>query len=162
VTFVPVAQGVQNRLASRRYQNQTGVFLRRGWRFRRRGFRQYRLSRSAGVGPGAVLVAVVERADELTEVPFIVTEGLRTEARQKQLVEAGASQTMNSRHRTGHAVDLAALVGNQVRWDWPLYDKLAVAMKSAAAEMGIPITWGGDWKTLKDGPHFELDRKAYP
>lgn len=92
----------------------------------------------------------------------MVTEGVRTEARQRALVSAGASRTMNSRHRTGHAVDLAAIVGDQVRWDWPLYNKLAAAMKAAAAELKVPIIWGGDWKTLKDGPHFELAREAYP
>jgi peptidoglycan L-alanyl-D-glutamate endopeptidase CwlK len=108
------------------------------------------------------LKKVVTRASEITEVEFVVTEGLRTKARQAQLFAAGASQTMNSRHLTGHAIDLAALVGGAVRWDWPLYDKLGAAMKQAAKELGIAIIWGGDWKTLRDGPHFELDRKAYP
>jgi peptidoglycan L-alanyl-D-glutamate endopeptidase CwlK len=118
----------------------------------------------AGVHPK--LVAVVRRADELLEragdVTFTVTEGLRSKTRQKQLVAAGASRTMNSRHLTGHAVDLAAKVGGGIRWDWPLYAKLSEAMKSAAAEQGTVITWGGDWKSFKDGPHFELDPKAYP
>ena len=106
------------------------------------------------------LVAVVSRALELSEVDFSVIEGLRTVARQKELYSAGASQTMNSRHLTGHAVDLAAYV-NGIRWDWPLYEKIAEAMKSAAEEIGVAIVWGGDWK-FKDGPHFELDRKVYP
>lgn len=117
-------------------------------------------SKLRGVHPD--LVRVVERAIQLTEVDFMVTEGLRSEARQRELVAAGASQTMNSRHRTGHAVDLAAIVGGNVRWDWPLYAKLAAAMKTAAAELKVHIIWGGDWKSLKDGPHFELARKAYP
>jgi peptidoglycan L-alanyl-D-glutamate endopeptidase CwlK len=112
-----------------------------------------------GVHPD--LVAVVKRAIEITEIDFVVTEGRRTSERQKQLVAAGASKTMNSRHLTGHAVDLAAWVG-QVRWDWPLYDKLAVAMKTAAKELGMPIEWGGDWTTFKDGPHFQLPRKTHP
>jgi len=67
----------------------------------------------AGVHPD--LVRVVERAIELTEIDFVVTEGLRTVERQKQLVAAGASATMNSRHITGHAVDVAALVAGEVR-----------------------------------------------
>lgn len=107
------------------------------------------------------LRAVVLRASEISDLDFIVTEGLRTRARQAALVKAGASRTMNSRHLTGHAVDLAARVDGQVRWDFPLYDKLAESMKTAAKELGISITWGGDWKTFKDGPHFELDRKVY-
>ena len=69
---------------------------------------------------------------------------------------------MDSRHLTGHAVDLAALVGKEVRWDWPLYDKLGAAMKRAAAEEEVAITWGGDWPRFRDGPHFELEWRRYP
>ena len=108
------------------------------------------------------LAAVVERAAQITEVSFIVTEGLRTRERQAELLKVGASRTMNSRHLTGHAVDLAAVVGGKPRWDWPLYHKLADAMKAAAKELGVPLVWGGDWRTFKDGPHFELDRTKYP
>lgn len=113
-----------------------------------------------GVHPD--LVRVVERAIQLTEVDFMVTEGLRTAARQRQLVAAGASRTLNSRHLTGHAVDVAAVIGRDVRWDWPLYPKIAAAFKQASRELNVPIVWGGDWPRLRDGPHFELDRKVYP
>jgi len=112
-----------------------------------------------GVHPD--LVAVVKRAITITEIDFTVTEGLRTKERQAQLVKAGASKTMNSRHITGHAVDVAAWVDG-VRWDWGLYPKIAVAFKKAAADLGVPIVWGGDWKSFRDGPHFELDRRKYP
>ncbi len=124
----------------------------------------YRLStrsraRLQGVHPA--LVAVVEAAILITPVDFMVTEGLRSPARQAALVRAGASRTLNSRHRTGHAVDVAALVEGRVRWDWPLYGRIAEAFCAAAAARGTPIVWGGDWPTLRDGPHFELDRKAF-
>ena len=114
--------------------------------------------RLAGVHPD--LVRVVERARGYAD--FIVTEGVRTVERQRQLVASGASQTMASRHLTGHAVDLAALVGGEVRWDWPLYDRLALAVKRAAVEEEVPITWGGDWPRFRDGPHYELERGRYP
>lgn len=116
--------------------------------------------RLAGVHPD--LVKVVERAIEITEIDFAVLEGVRSKTRQEQLVKAGASQTMRSRHLTGHAVDLGAYVAGSVRWDWPLYHKLAVAVKQAAAELQIPIEWGGDWTTFKDGPHWQLPWKDYP
>lgn len=116
------------------------------------------MQRLAGVHPD--LVRVISRAREAAD--FIVTEGLRTEARQRQLLAAGASQTMHSRHLTGHAVDLAALVDGTVRWDWPLYDRLALAVKRAAVEEEVAIAWGGDWPKFRDGPHFELDRRRYP
>jgi peptidoglycan L-alanyl-D-glutamate endopeptidase CwlK len=115
--------------------------------------------RLQGVHPD--LVRVVERAIELTSVDFTVLEGLRTTERQKTLVAAGASRTMNSRHITGHAVDLGAYVDGQVDWSWPLYERIAEAMKLAAKELGVAITWGGDWPKFRDGPHYELDRKIY-
>lgn len=120
---------------------------------------QKSLDRLSGVHPD--LVAVVKRAIEITEVDFSVLEGVRSKARQEQLLKAGASQTMRSRHLTGHAVDLGAYVGGSVRWDWPLYDKIALAMKAAALELQVAIEWGGDWK-MKDGPHWQLPWKDYP
>ena len=113
-------------------------------------------------GVHADLVKVVQRAIEISPVDFRVVEGVRSAERQAQLVRAGASQVQNSRRITGHAIDLGALVDGRVRWDWPLYERIAQAMKDAAKELEIPIEWGGDWKTLKDGPHFQLPRKEYP
>lgn len=118
------------------------------------------LQRLEGVHPD--LVRVVKRAITLTPVDFTVLEGLRTLARQKQLVASGASKTMNSRHLTGHAVDLGAYVDGSVRWDWPLYHKIAAAVKEAARLEGVPIEWGGDWRTFKDGPHWQLPWREYP
>lgn len=114
------------------------------------------------VGVHADLCAVMQRAITLTPVDFMITEGLRTKERQAQLVKAGASKTMNSRHLTGHAVDIAPIVSGEVRWDWELFRKIAPVIKDAAKGLSIPIVWGGDWRTFKDGPHFELDRKRYP
>jgi peptidoglycan L-alanyl-D-glutamate endopeptidase CwlK len=121
---------------------------------------QRSVDRLNGVHPD--LRRVVYRAAEITGHAFIVTEGLRTLERQKALVAAGASKTMKSRHITGHAVDLAAMVGDEVRWDWPLYNQLAAVMKEAAQIEGVPIEWGGDWRTFRDGPHFQLPLADYP
>tara|TARA_R110001632_G_scaffold106780_2_gene216310 strand:- start:756 stop:1142 length:387 start_codon:yes stop_codon:yes gene_type:complete len=117
-------------------------------------------SRLEGVHPD--LVKVVERAIEITEVDFAVIEGLRTLSRQKELLAKGATTTLNSRHLSGHAVDIAAWVDGTIRWDWPLYHRLAKAMKDAAAELEVDIKWGGDWNSFPDGPHFQLDWKTYP
>lgn len=108
------------------------------------------------------LVAIVEHAAEASAIQFVVTEGLRTPARQAALVQAGASQTHHSRHLTGHAVDLAAVVDGQVRWDWPLYRQLAAALLLAADHLRTPLIWGGNWRKFPDGPHFELPRLIYP
>lgn len=119
-------------------------------------------SQTALAGAHPDLRRVIERAIQITEVDFVVTEVKRTQARQVELVKAGASKTMRSRHLTGHAADLAALVAGKVRWDWPLYPRIAKAVKQAAYELGVPIEWGGDWKSFKDGPHFQLPWKEYP
>jgi peptidoglycan L-alanyl-D-glutamate endopeptidase CwlK len=118
------------------------------------------MKRLNGVHPD--LVKVVVRAAGISETPFIVTEGRRTLERQKQLVAAGASRTMKSRHLTGHAVDFAPVVDGQVTWKWPAFYPVAAAFKKASKSLGVPILWGGDFKTFKDGPHIELDRKYYP
>ena len=112
-----------------------------------------------GVHPD--LVRVAHRALALTPTDFVITEGLRTLKRQQELLEAGASRTMNSRHLTGKAIDFAPVVAGKVRWDWPLFPPIAAAFKEAASERGVPIVWGGDWARFRDGPHVELDRRVY-
>jgi peptidoglycan L-alanyl-D-glutamate endopeptidase CwlK len=121
---------------------------------------QRSLDRLKGVHPD--LVRVVKRAIAESDLDFTVLEGLRTLERQKQLMAQGATRTMNSRHLTGHAVDLAPVINGAVSWDWPLYHRLAKVVKAAAAKEGVAVTWGGDWRTFKDGPHWELPWGQYP
>lgn len=115
------------------------------------------LERLVGVHPD--LVRVVKRAIELTEHDFSVIEGVRTVETQRQYVAKGVSKTLNSRHITGHAVDLYP-VGRPTPWD--KCPTVAVAMHAAADELGVAIVWGGSWKSFVDQPHFELDRRVYP
>lgn len=121
---------------------------------------QRSLSRLDGVHPD--LVRVVKKSAAMSDLDFTVLEGLRTLDRQRKLLAEGATKTLNSRHITGHAVDLAPLIDGKVSWDWPLYHRLAKIIKAAAADENVPITWGGDWRTFKDGPHWELPWKIYP
>ena len=116
-------------------------------------------SRSKLQGVHPHLVMVVERAIEISEQDFTVLEGLRSKERQQELYNTGKSKTLNSRHLTGHAVDLAPW---PISWDWDKFYPIADAMKQAAEELGIDIEWGGDWKSFPDGPHFQLPRKDYP
>jgi peptidoglycan LD-endopeptidase CwlK len=113
------------------------------------------------------LARVIKRAAALSSIDFTVLEVLRTVARQKELVAKGASKTMKSRHLAGadgksRAVDIAPLDGGQVSWAWPVYHKLAPIIKQAAKDEGVAIEWGGDWRTFKDGPHWQLPWKDYP
>lgn len=114
----------------------------------------------------------------MSSLDFTVLEGLRTLDRQRKLLSEGATKTLNSRHLTGHAVDLGVLIGGEVRWDWGLYLKLGEIMRAASLAEKIPVRWGGTWKLLSaiegpitakilsrsfpDGPHFEIDPKKHP
>lgn len=140
-------------------------------------------------GVNDALVRVVKRAIQITPIDFAVVDGLRTLEEQKHYVATGASQTLNSRHLTGHAVDLAAFIGNKARWELDLLCKVAEAIRSAAIECEVPLRWGGHWdvllteetaapeelvldyiqrrisigrKPFVDAPHFELPRNLYP
>ena len=108
-------------------------------------FKLSKRSRTNLVGVQPQLVAVVERAIQLTTEDFAVTEGLRTEAKQRELVAKGASQTMNSKHLTGHAVDLVAFIGGRISWELNLYDEIAAAMRQAAIEHAVGLRWGAAW-----------------
>jgi peptidoglycan LD-endopeptidase CwlK len=134
------------------------------------------------------LVRVVKRAIAISPIDFTVLEGLRSLERQKQLKASGASKTLDSRHITGHAVDIAPIVDGKVSWHWPLYFVLAKATRDAARIEGVPLEWGGCWdrqlnalsddieaecngyaararasgkSPFLDGPHFQLPRSQY-
>ena len=99
------------------------------------------------------LVRVVERAIQITTQDFSVHDGLRTAEEQKRLVAAGASQTMNSKHRQqadgyGHAVDLVPFINGKMRWEWPAIYPIAAAVWQAARELKVDIRWGGAWIDL--------------
>lgn len=108
------------------------------------------------------LQKIVIAAIEISTVYFIITEGIRTLQRQEELLKARATTTMNSRHLTGHAVDVAAIVNGIADWHPQLYHHIADAFLSESAKLNIPVIWGGNWLTFKDFCHFELNRKFYP
>ena len=126
------------------------------------GFTLSERSEKALRGVHKDLQSVVRKAAELASREFIVTEGLRTLERQKELVKKGASKTLKSRHLTGHAVDLVASQGKIVSYAMSEMKSLSVFMKQAAKELGIAMDWGGDWKSFVDTPHYELNRRKYP
>lgn len=93
---------------------------------------------------------------------FEISEGMRTRDRQAQMVAEGKSQTMNSKHLGGNAVDIAiAGPDGKPNWNFEDYRPLADTAKAVAAQMGIPdFVWGGDWKSLRDGVHFQVGGKG--
>jgi peptidoglycan LD-endopeptidase CwlK len=118
---------------------------------------QRSLDRLKGVHPD--LVKVVKRAIEISEYDFMVVEGLRTKEIQAEYVKKGVSQTMNSRHIIGQAVDLAPLENGAIDWNNKKgqFDAVAKAMMQAAKELNVKITWGGTFKSLVDKPHYQIE-----
>ncbi len=139
------------------------------------GYRLGKRSRRNLIGVHSDLVIVMSVAILDSPIDFSIIEGPRTLARQRKLLDDGATTTLKSRHlpvrvgdddelnlRLSHAVDIAPYVDGSVRWDWPLFDKLAPHIKRVAADLGVPIEWGGDWTRFRDGPHWQLPRRQYP
>ena len=118
------------------------------------------IERLKGVHPD--LIKIIEEAIKESPLDFSITEGLRTPERQQQLFNEGKSQTLRSRHITGHAVDIAVLIDGKITWEFPKYQLVSDHIKIVAKSLNIPIVWGGDWISFKDGPHFELDKSKYP
>lgn len=126
------------------------------------------------VGVHPDLARVVRRAAALCEQRFVVFEGVRSLARERSLIARGKSALKNPfrcRHvptkdpkygLVSHAVDLVPLVGGRPQWLWPQIYPIARAMKAAASAEHVSIEWGGDWRTFKDGPHFQLPWSLYP
>lgn len=131
---------------------------------------------------------VMNEAIRASEIDFTVLEGLRTKERQQQLFDQGKSKTLNSRHITGHAVDIAPIVNGRVSWNLKYYYIMAEAVQKAAKRLKVDVVWGASWhdsltesdlapqelsreyaetrraqgrSIFIDGPHFELNRHKY-
>lgn len=110
-------------------------------------------------GVDAKLVILAGLMLNISPYDFVITEGLRTKERQKFLVKTGKSQTMNSKHITGHAIDIAILINGKVTWDLKYYKEFAYEFKKLAKLLNFNVTWGGDWKSFVDAPHFQSNGK---
>lgn len=125
-----------------------------------------------GVHPD--LAKVIRQASLTSKQPFVVICGLRTEAAEAHNCEAGASETMHSRHLPDKqglacAVDVMAIYSAQsgrgaglADWAAQDYQPIAAAVLLASHDLKVPVEWGGDWKTLKDWGHFQLPWAVYP
>ncbi|MEM1352010.1 MAG: M15 family metallopeptidase [Pseudomonadota bacterium] len=109
------------------------------------------------------LVKVAHRALEISKVDFGIHCGMRTRLQQERLVAMGKSKTMNSRHLTGHAIDVHPWIEGDIPWnDQHPWRSVASAFKKAAKELGVDLEWGGDWARFIDMPHMQLSRSSYP
>lgn len=140
---------------------------------------QVSIDRLSGVHPD--LARVVKRAIEISSIDFMVVQGLRTKEQAwenwgmgrtaAQLKAKGVpvkyakpnesqvtwlKNPLSTNHITGNAVDLAPVPYSKYRNDHNRHKIMAESVKKAAIELGVEIEWGGDWKSAKDYPHFEI------
>lgn len=90
---------------------------------------------------------------------FVIGSGRRNGRLQRMAVAWGWSRTHDSPHRSGNAVDLWPLDReSRVFFDPQAQNRIADALRKAAAELGVPIRWGGRFHGFKDmdRSHFEL------
>ena len=121
------------------------------------------LANLEGVHPD--LVEVVKLAGQLADangLDFILTDGCRTVEEQREFVRTGKSKTMHSRHLGGFAIDFVGHVKGRATYDEPVMKALSECFKEAGAQLGIPVEWGGDWKSFQDTPHIQLTKERYP
>lgn len=100
-------------------------------------------------------------AIKTSPIDFTVIETVRTIEQQKVYVAKGTSKTMKSRHipstnKSGlcEAFDIAPY---PINWkDIQRFKDLSIYIKKIARQLNISITYGGDWVTFKDYPHYQL------
>lgn len=102
---------------------------------------------------------VCDLALALSPIDFIIVEGKRSIETQKKYIKEGKSQTLNSRHLYGCAIDFVDVGGS---YDWERMHQIWMAFEQAGEHLGIPVEWGGNWKSFKDEPHVQLNAKKYP
>jgi hypothetical protein len=130
------------------------------YRFSKRSYRNLQNVRPELV---AVATLALDHLGRTGGPDFVITDGARNLDEQRRLVEQGKSQTMESRHLTGHAIDVAAFTPDyEVTWEAEPYETIAAAFKRAGEQLGIDIEWGGDWESFVDMPHFALTREQFP
>ena len=103
---------------------------------------------------------------KITPYDFAITEGLRTLERQQKLFKQNTSNKIitkcdgiknKSKHQLGKAIDIMVYDEHGAgTWEEKYYKEVALIFKQKAKELNINISWGGDWKSFKDYPHFEL------
>jgi peptidoglycan L-alanyl-D-glutamate endopeptidase CwlK len=108
-------------------------------------------------GVNSKLINLMKEAIKESPYDFGITEGIRTLKRQKELFAEGKTKTLKSYHLVGKAVDIKIYVNGKITWDFKYYKEVSDHIKEVARKLGYVITWGGDWKTFKDGPHFQIE-----
>jgi len=108
-------------------------------------FKLGKTSKSRLEGIDGRLIRGVGYAINITKVDLFVVEGMRDIAQQEWNVASGASQTMDSKHLIGEAVDIAAYVDRKAVWEGHSMFTVCEAMRRGFQHQGTAVRWGGAW-----------------
>ena len=103
----------------------------------------------------------------IKRIDFTVIEGYRTRERQKELFNKGFSRIDGISKKGKHnyfpsrAVDIIPYKKGHNPFDGSkesedMFYELAEQFKKVAKELNIEVSWGGDWESFKDLPHFQI------
>jgi peptidoglycan L-alanyl-D-glutamate endopeptidase CwlK len=99
------------------------------------------------------------KAEKEFGIKLRVTSTLRTWKEQEKLYAKGRTapgsivtnaKPGRSLHNYGLAIDVVEIKNGKVMWTNPNWTKIGKLGKS------LGFSWGGDWKSFKDKPHFEM------
>lgn len=91
-------------------------------------------------------------------IDILIYETIRTKEKQEENVRKGVSQTMQSYHLVGQALDFVPIVNEKT--DWNGYDRPDI-QKAITKAKQLGFEWGGDWKGFVDKPHLQYNYKGY-
>ena len=112
------------------------------------------------------LIAVVRKAATITKIPFAVIRG-RMDAKEIDALIADGLGKLGSygRNYSGHAINIMPVAAHDPHGLMPFgpcYSAVADAMCLAAADLAIPVDWGGWRERDRDDSLFELRKGEYP
>tara|TARA_R110000851_G_scaffold291462_2_gene445808 strand:+ start:1498 stop:1917 length:420 start_codon:yes stop_codon:yes gene_type:complete len=132
------------------------------------------LDRLDGIMP--ILIDILKEAIKESPHDFGIPQfgGVRTAEDQNMLYQRGRELAgsivtytdgyiKKSNHQAkedgyGHAFDIFAYIGKRASWDKKILTEIARHIQKVAKEdFCVDLTWGGDWNTFKDYPHFQID-----
>lgn len=101
----------------------------------------------------AFLLDVTRLIQFATKAGFMVTGGelYRTPEQQQIYMKTGRSKTMNSNHLKRCAIDLNFFINGNLTYDRNILLPIGQYWES----LNSKNSWGGNWKSFKDIPHFE-------
>jgi peptidoglycan L-alanyl-D-glutamate endopeptidase CwlK len=119
------------------------------------------LGRLENVNPMLIAIAVDAIKDSPHDFGIPQHGGKRTADEQNLLFKDDKSKCdgfiKKSYHQSGNAFDIFGYVGSSATWDTTILTEIARHIQKVAKDRyNVDLTWGGDWTSFRDMPHFQI------